>query len=655
MHKNIFIICIIFCFIFFNQAQADQSQQERELAQNIEELIKTNEERGREIYKFIDLGEPAERIRLTEQTEKAVEIMNALDMTANVLQVPVLSKLTPGIVTIIGWGAQTAARALDLTDMLAELGHRQSLRAYIQDRPKFNSSEEAFEVAMKIIKQEFLGQDVADGYKFPGGQLDVFYVTVTGQGAGAFFKNAAKKISGTRNPTTADYENLLKVYEFDYQCYKLATDKDYRQKIENALSGKVDRDLPGGEKIAFYSILPQSDNTATMSVNFIDPDGTGLIKIDDIVTLEENSGLSELSWAPDGSMVSFMYTKNRYPQYDNGKEYLHPVLFYLINADGSGTRKFEIPFTYDINGWSGLSTPIWSPNGHKIAFSIEPIRSKKNCSPRDGIMYNSLYVINSDGTKLKQLADTLHSSRFQDFSWSPDGEKISFTGCTKTCCRINIINADGTSLNELTGYEGKYDRRPIWSPIDDKIAFISRPIDKYSPDGKKNIDRVDRIDVINADGTERIPLTEVKYGHIDDIAWSPDGQNLAYSASHNGIPRISVVKADGTGRVRLTDDLIEYINWFSWSPDGGKIIARLKRDGNYGIYLLSIEKTEKYIFADDFFTNTMDYSWCSDGEKIAFRFESDSDASIYTIKTDGTELTKLTDEKGVDIMPAWSP
>jgi hypothetical protein len=342
---------------------------------------------------------------------------------------------TFGIIKTITQGLRTAALALNLENMLAEIGHRKCLKAYIEDRPNFdkneedyNSSEEAFDVAMKIIKQELLNQDVVDRYIFPkpiSGKFDLFYMAVTGDSS--YFSNAARKMSGKWNPwyipTLEDYENLLRVYEFDYQSYKLATDKDYRQKIENALMGKVDPDLHARDMIAFFRMVPKSDNTATMSVNFINPDGTGLTEIDDILVLEENSRLSELSWAPDRSKVSFIYCQNAYPQHDDDQKYLHPVLLYIVNADGSFIRKLEIPSTYDITSWSEVDTPVWSPDAQKIAFSFSYKSFKDDYSSRNSKSKRSIYVINSDGTKLKKLADTFPAVTSYKFSWSADGKK----------------------------------------------------------------------------------------------------------------------------------------------------------------------------------------------------------------------------------------
>jgi len=657
MQAKRLIISIIFCFFFINQAQSEQSQQEKDLMKKINELIVTMEKRGHEIRKFIDDNEPARNIRLTEPTEKTVKILNSIDFIASALQAPVFRILPPGLVSTIGWGAQTSARALDLTEMLADHGHRESLRAYIRDRPNYNSSEEAFDVAMKIISREFFNKDVSNPYIFPGGEFDAFYVTVTG--FSAYFRSAAKKINGTWNPfyspTLMDYENLLKVYEVDYQSYKMAIDKDYRQEIENILMGKVYPDVHNREKIAFFRFVPESEDNASLSVNFINPDGTELIEIDDTWPLKSwNFKLSGLSWAPDGSRIAFMLYKDwSYENHEN------PNLL-IVNTDGSVVRTFEIPgLDLGTPAWQEVYTPIWSPDGQKIVFSLSYLSSKEK---------RGLYVIDSDGTHFKQLTDTLIPT-WDDpgFSWSPDGEKITFCGCTDNVCRIYVIKADGTSLTKLTGYEGKYDRAPIWSPIDDKIAFISTPIKKISSDGKKIIDRVDRIDVIKPDGTGRIPLTDLRYWWIKDLTWSPDGQRLAYNAQYDGIPSTSVINADGSGKTRLTHDSVESIGYYHWSPDGDKIVLTNEQNGNWGTYVISFDNTEQiYSTVDDLFTiiesfdssangELMVCGWSPDGDRLGFVFQTDSEANIYIIKHDGTELTKLTDKKGFNMYPVWSP
>ncbi|MEA3421655.1 MAG: hypothetical protein U9Q97_08285, partial [Acidobacteriota bacterium] len=608
--------------------------------EKINELIVTYEKRGHEIRKFIDDKQPARNIRLTEPTEKTVKILNSIDFIASALQAPVFRILPPGLVSTIGWGAQTAARALDLTEMLADHGHRESLRAYISDRPNFNSSEEAFEVAMKIISRELFNKDVSNPYIFPGGEFDAFYVTVTG--FSAYFRSAAKKINGTWNPwyspTLMDYENLLRVYEVDYQSYKMAIDKDYRQEIENILIGKVYPDVHNREKIAFFRFVRESEDNVSLSVNFINPDGTELIEIDDTWPLKPgNSKLSGLSWAPDGSRVAFMWNKDPYSRGSN------PNLR-IVNTDGSVVRTFEIPWLeLGTPDWCEVFTPVWSPDGQKIAFSLSYLSNKHVYSSGERKSIRGLYVINSDGTHFKQLTDTIVPTFDQGFSWSPDGEKITFCGCTDNVCRIYVIKADGTSLTKLTGYEGKYDHAPIWSPIDDKIAFISIPIKKISSDGKKIIDRVDRVDVIKSDGTGRIPLTDLRYSWIKYLTWSPDGQRLAYSASYDGIPRISVINADGSGKIRLTDDSVESVGSSLWSPDGNKIVSTHKQNGNWGTYIISFDNTEQIHSTVDLFTMTESFDssangermvcvWSPDGDRLSFVFETDSEANIYTIK-----------------------
>ena len=108
------------------------------------------------------------------------------------------------------------------------------------------------------------------------------------------------------------------------------------------------------------------------------------------------------------------------------------------------------------------STPAWSPDGSKIAFT----------SAIDG--YNEIYVMNADGSNIIQLTD---NSDWDDVSpaWSPDGSKIAFMSDRDRdddIFEIYVMNADGSNVIQLTNNSDQ-DGFPAWSPDGSKIAFTS--------------------------------------------------------------------------------------------------------------------------------------------------------------------------------------
>ncbi len=100
------------------------------------------------------------------------------------------------------------------------------------------------------------------------------------------------------------------------------------------------------------------------------------------------------------------------------------------------------------------------------------------------------------------------------------------------------------------GDEVNYD--PAWSPDGSKIAFTSAGTAGGS-----------RIWVINADGSNRTPLTSTFFGGCQYAVWSPDGSKIAFAKSH-----IWVMNADGSNPTRLTNSASEDYST-AWSPDGG--------------------------------------------------------------------------------------
>ncbi|MCH8346287.1 MAG: PD40 domain-containing protein, partial [Chloroflexi bacterium] len=174
--------------------------------------------------------------------------------------------------------------------------------------------------------------------------------------------------------------------------------------------------------------------------------------------------------------------------------------------------------------------PAWSPDGSKIAFSSDRDRN------------NEIYVINADGTGLKNLTNSPDSDTRP--VWSPDGSKIAFVGGG-----IYVVNADGTGLTNLTTYSPGANGSPVWSPDGSRIAFLS------DRGGSREIY------VMNADGTG---LVRLHNAWTEPPTWSPDGTAVAFVSAGG----IYLMSADGTDLFRLPTGVLGVgKDWApAWSP-----------------------------------------------------------------------------------------
>ena len=109
--------------------------------------------------------------------------------------------------------------------------------------------------------------------------------------------------------------------------------------------------------------------------------------------------------------------------------------------------------------------PDWSPDGQKIAFTVNPDRHKEE-------WLDHIAVMDADGNNR-----VMHENHGREPSWSPDGQQIAFVSWRHGSHEIYVIGADRQGLKRVTHDEG-YKSAPSFSPTGDGLHTY--PITKDS-------------------------------------------------------------------------------------------------------------------------------------------------------------------------------
>jgi TolB protein len=253
-------------------------------------------------------------------------------------------------------------------------------------------------------------------------------------------------------------------------------------------------------------------------------------------------------WSPDGHRLLFSMASGD---------------LWIMNADGSGRTVLARGF---------ISQYRWSPDGTRIAFIRDRVSGQN--------VFDDLWVIPADGGREIQVAANATYP-----SWAPDGQRIAYASSNLSDNGIHVVAVTGTGDVRITpadvpGFE------TAWAPDGSVIAFASL--------GDKDIL------LINPDGSGLINLTN-GVGEDDGPVWSPDSRRLLFTTNPEDDPlesEIAVMNRDGTGRVALTTH-VGFDLSPDWSPDGSKIVYTEVNQDDAEILVMNGDGTGKLNVSND--------------------------------------------------------
>jgi len=194
-----------------------------------------------------------------------------------------------------------------------------------------------------------------------------------------------------------------------------------------------------------------------------------------------------------------------------------------------GQRRKDAPHEklYPTSGAGGmLSTPVWSPDGKRLAFVQGDRRGNSD-----------LMLLDLGSGRVRRLTDG--NGINTEPSWNPNGTQIAFTSDREGGPQVFLMQDDGSNLRRLTG-EGQYNASPAWSPNGAMVAYVSRFEGKF-----------DLFVYKLGEGKAYQITTGVSTS--ESPAWAPDERRLVFTSNRFGSSQLFTTDLSGRQILRLTE------------------------------------------------------------------------------------------------------
>ena len=322
--------------------------------------------------------------------------------------------------------------------------------------------------------------------------------------------------------------------------------------------------------------------------------------------------------SPDAGRVAYTVSYYSVAQNKSNTE------LFMMNADGSDNTQLTR------TAWNE-GQPAWIKGGTKLAY----LSSESGSS--------QVWEMNVDGTARHRLTD--YDGDIEGFAFSPDGRRLLFIAQVKT---VSSVKDKYPDLDKTTGILVTDLMYKHW---DEWVTTAPHP---FVADFDGSAVASDAKDILDGEPYES-PMKP--WGGIEQLAWSPDGQEVAYTCrKKTGLEYAVSTNSDiyvynvETGQTHnLTEENKGYDTNPQYSPDGRYIAWRsMERDGYEAdlnrLFIMDRRTGEKTFLSHSYPSNVDSFVWDDDSKGIYFLGVWHGEVQIYYVALDHPDqVVQLTD------------
>jgi len=353
--------------------------------------------------------------------------------------------------------------------------------------------------------------------------------------------------------------------------------------------------------------------------------------------------------------------------------FLTAIIFTLLGITSllSENRPIKFENFFSVNR---LGTPVVSPDGQKIAFTVKEANIEQNSYS------TQVWLVNNDGNNLKQV--TTHTSASLNPVFSPDGMNLYFLSSRSGSSQIWKISLSGGDAQQVSDVYGDIEGF-ILSPHHSYFIFVRKvlpdcenedcikekgEIQKNNPVKARVIDKLmyrhwnewlegqySHLFLLSLDGTIIKDLTPGPYhtppislGSATDYSFSPDGEEISYVTNTDDEIAMStnndvyIVSVEGDEPVKISPGPGNDNNP-RYSPDGKYIAySSMERAGfeadRHRIMLYDRETKETIELTAGFRLSVGEYLWSPEGNELYFTAEEAGNNSIFKVSLEDTKI-----------------